>query len=122
MRNLGETVSALLLIYQSVSAILARNRNHRRHSTETSETMSNTHGFTVSGRPRERLAQRRKTMAKNTNPMADEYKVGTHGRLIYLHFGQETEEEEAERQALMLRVADSLGVAVLPPTQRKGPA
>jgi hypothetical protein len=61
-------------------------------------------------------------MAKNTNPMADEYKVGTHGRLIYLHFGQETEEEEAERQALMLRVAESLGVAVLPPTQRKGPA
>jgi hypothetical protein len=55
-------------------------------------------------------------MAKNTNTMADEYIVGTHGRLIYLHFGQETEEERAERQALMLRVADSLGVAVMPPS------
>ena len=60
-------------------------------------------------------------MPKNTNPMADEYKVGTSGRLVY-HFGQETEEERAEREALMLRVADSLGVAVLPPAQRKGPA
>jgi hypothetical protein len=58
-------------------------------------------------------------MAENVNPMADEYKVGTHGRLIYLHFGQETEEEMAERQALMLRVADSLGVAVLPPSFAK---
>jgi hypothetical protein len=44
-------------------------------------------------------------MAGNTNAMADEYKVGTHGRLIYLHFGQETEEEKAERRALLLRVA-----------------
>jgi hypothetical protein len=58
-----------------------------------------------------------KTMAKNTNAMADEYIVGTHGRMIYLHFGQETEEEKAERQALLLRVADSLDVAVLPPSQ-----
>jgi hypothetical protein len=57
---------------------------------------------------------RLKAMAKNTNAMADEYIVGTHGRLIYLHFGQETEEEKAERQALLLRVA--------PPAQRKGPA
>jgi hypothetical protein len=55
-------------------------------------------------------------MAESTNTMADEYKVGTCGRLIYLHFGQETEEEKAERQALLLRVADSLGVAVLPPS------
>jgi hypothetical protein len=54
-------------------------------------------------------------MIESTNAMADEYKVGTRGRLIYLHFGQETGEEKAERQALMLRVADSLGVAVLPP-------
>ena len=61
-------------------------------------------------------------MAKNTNAMADEYIVGTRGRLIYLHFGQETDEEKAERQALLLRVADSLGVAVLSPAQRKGPA
>jgi hypothetical protein len=58
-------------------------------------------------------------MAKNTNGMADEYMVGTRGRLIYLHFGQETKKEKAERQALLLRVADSLGVAVLPPVQRK---
>jgi hypothetical protein len=55
-------------------------------------------------------------MAKTPNPVADEYIVGTYGRLIYLHFGQETEEEKAERQALLLRVADSLGVAVLPPS------
>lgn len=61
-------------------------------------------------------------MAENINPMADEYIVGTSGRLIYLHFGKETEEERAEREALMLRVADSLGVAVLPPARRKGPA
>ena len=40
-------------------------------------------------------------MAKNTNAMADEYIVGTRGRLIYLHFGQETDEEKAERQALL---------------------
>jgi hypothetical protein len=51
-------------------------------------------------------------MEKNSSPMADEYKVGTHGRLIYLHFGQETEEERAERRALFERVADSMDVAV----------
>jgi hypothetical protein len=54
-------------------------------------------------------------MTENNRSVADEYKVGTHGRLIYLHFGQETEEEKAGRQALLRRVADSLGVAVLPP-------
>jgi hypothetical protein len=58
-------------------------------------------------------------MIVNINPMADEYKVGTCGRLIYLHFGQETDEEKAERQALLLRVADILGVAVLPPSFAK---
>jgi hypothetical protein len=57
-------------------------------------------------------------MAKTPNPVADEYIVGTRGRLIYLHFGQETEEEREERRALMLRVADSLDVAVLPPEAR----
>ena len=57
-------------------------------------------------------------MAKTPNAMADEYIVGTSGRLVYLHFGQETEEEKAERQALFQRVADSLGVTVLPPTRR----
>ena len=54
-------------------------------------------------------------MADNIDPMADEYIVGSRGRLTYLHFGQETGAEKAERQVLMLRVADSLGVAVLPP-------
>jgi hypothetical protein len=39
-RNRGETVSELLLIYQLVNTISARNRNHGRHSTETTETMS----------------------------------------------------------------------------------
>jgi hypothetical protein len=61
------------------------------------------------------FSRRLKTMADNIDPMADEYIVGSRGRLIYLHFGQETGAEKAERQALMLRVADSLGVAVLPP-------
>jgi hypothetical protein len=54
-------------------------------------------------------------MAENTKAVADEYKVGTRGRLTYLHFGQETDEERVERRGLMLRVADSLGVTVLPP-------
>lgn len=60
-------------------------------------------------------------MAENGIAMAEEYIIGTHGRLIYLHFGEETEEEKAERQALLLRVADSLGVAVLRPRKERAP-
>jgi hypothetical protein len=74
------------------------------------------------GENRTSFLKEAEAMAENGNAMADEYKVGARGRLIYLHFGQETEEEKAERQALLLRVANSLGVAVLPPAQRKGPA
>lgn len=43
---------------------------------------------------------------------ADEYRVGSGGRLAYLHFGQETPEEMAERRALLQRVANSLGIAL----------
>jgi hypothetical protein len=49
-------------------------------------------------------------MAQGNSWVADEYKVGAAGRLVYLHFGQETEEERAQRQSLFLRVADSLGL------------
>jgi hypothetical protein len=113
------------LIHQWVSSIFERNRNHRRHSTETTETMSIHMVSWYSDRPGKTefpFSRGLKTMAKNANAMADEYIVGTRGRLIYLHFGQETDEEKAERQALLLRVADSLGVAVLSPAQRKGTA
>jgi hypothetical protein len=41
----------------------------------------------------------------------DEYKTKGGGRLVYLHFGQETPRETEERQALFQRVADSLGGA-----------
>jgi hypothetical protein len=42
----------------------------------------------------------------------DEYKTEGGGRLVYLHFGQETPKEAEERQALFQRVADSLGVHI----------
>jgi hypothetical protein len=42
----------------------------------------------------------------------DEYKTEGGGRLVYLHFGQETPKEAEERQALFQRVADSLGVRI----------
>ena len=43
------------------------------------------------------------------NRMSDSYEFGG-GKLVYLHFGQETPEEAEERQALLQRVAESLGV------------
>lgn len=40
----------------------------------------------------------------------DEYEVGAGGKLVYLHFGQETPQEAEERQDLFRRVAESLGI------------
>jgi hypothetical protein len=51
---------------------------------------------------------------------ADEYQVGSRGHLAYLHFGQETPEEMAERKALLQRVADSLGIALTEAPRPRG--
>ena len=40
----------------------------------------------------------------------DRYELGGGGKFVYLHFGEETPEEAEERQALLQRVADSLGI------------
>jgi hypothetical protein len=118
VRNHDPMVARLQQQNQGLRPSFRRNRNHPRPTSATTATVS-IHGADGCGGPGENRISfftEAETMAESTNTMADEYKVGTCGRLIYLHFGQETEEEKAERQALLLRVADSLGVAVLPPS------
>lgn len=51
------------------------------------------------------------TLTPGTNkPVADRYDFDGGGTFVYLHFGQETPKEEEDRQALLQRVADSLGL------------
>lgn len=51
-------------------------------------------------------------MTTHKNRTSDDYRLGGSGRLVYLHFGQETDQEEQDRQALFARVAESLGVTL----------